>query len=49
MQPYFCSRWPKVGISLCVISIIASIICAGVGTYIFDFPPTMLFAHPDPE
>ncbi|GFY53418.1 nose resistant to fluoxetine protein 6 [Trichonephila inaurata madagascariensis] len=42
-------RWPKVGISLCGLAILASIIYSGVGTYINEYPPTMLFAHPDPE
>ncbi|KAG8200755.1 hypothetical protein JTE90_022356 [Oedothorax gibbosus] len=42
-------RWPRIGLGLTVMTIIASILCAGVGTYIHNFPPTMLFAHPDPD
>ncbi|GFU16713.1 nose resistant to fluoxetine protein 6 [Nephila pilipes] len=41
-------RWPKVGISLCGLVIIATILYSGIGTYINEYPPTMLFAHPDP-
>ncbi|CAL1275765.1 unnamed protein product [Larinioides sclopetarius] len=42
-------RWPKVGILFSIFTIIASIIYSGVGTYVNEYPPTMLFAHPDPE
>ncbi|XP_054710343.1 nose resistant to fluoxetine protein 6-like [Uloborus diversus] len=42
-------RWPKVGLSMCVLGIIASVVYSGVGTYVNNYPPTMLFAHPDPD
>lgn len=42
-------RWPKAGIILSVFTIIASVVYSGLGTYINNYPPTMLFAHPDPE
>ncbi|GBM56474.1 Nose resistant to fluoxetine protein 6 [Araneus ventricosus] len=41
-------RWPKVGILLSVIAIIASIIFTGVQTYVRDLTPAMLFIQPDP-
>ncbi|KFM82899.1 Nose resistant to fluoxetine protein 6, partial [Stegodyphus mimosarum] len=42
-------RWPKVGLSLSVLTILASVIYSGIGTYVNQYPPTMLFAHPDPN
>ncbi|XP_055932260.1 nose resistant to fluoxetine protein 6-like [Argiope bruennichi] len=41
-------RWPKVGILLSVLAIIASVIFTGVQTYVKDLAPTMLFVQPDP-
>ncbi|XP_042897471.1 nose resistant to fluoxetine protein 6-like [Parasteatoda tepidariorum] len=42
-------RWPRVGLSMCVVVIVSSILYCGIGTYVNNYPPTMLFAHPDPE
>ncbi|GFY53416.1 nose resistant to fluoxetine protein 6 [Trichonephila inaurata madagascariensis] len=42
-------RYPKIGLSIAVAGTLASIIGTGAMTYIYDYPPTMLFVHPDHE
>ncbi|GFU16706.1 nose resistant to fluoxetine protein 6 [Nephila pilipes] len=42
-------RYPKIGLGIAFIGILASIIGAGAMTYVYDYPPTMLFVHPDHE
>ncbi|GIY67619.1 nose resistant to fluoxetine protein 6 [Caerostris darwini] len=42
-------RWPRVGLSIAFIGVLASVIGTGVMTYVNDYPPTMLFIHPDQE
>lgn len=42
-------RWPWVGLSIATLGIIASVGGTIALTYINDYPPTMLFIHPDAE
>ncbi|GBM49580.1 hypothetical protein AVEN_18799-1, partial [Araneus ventricosus] len=41
--------YPRIGLSIAFLGMLASVISTAVTTYINDYPPTMLFVHPDPE
>ncbi|KFM57567.1 Nose resistant to fluoxetine protein 6, partial [Stegodyphus mimosarum] len=42
-------RWPRVGLGIAWMGVVASIIGTAVMTYVYEYPPTMLFVHPDPD
>ncbi|KAF8782093.1 hypothetical protein HNY73_012423 [Argiope bruennichi] len=42
-------KYPRVGLSIAFLGMLASVIANGVTTYVNEYPPTMLFVHPDPD
>lgn len=42
-------RWPKVGLSIAGVGIFMSMAASGILTYLNNYPPAMLFVHPDPN
>ena len=42
-------RWPRVGLSIASLGILASVLGSAALTYIYEYPPTMLLVHPDEE
>ncbi|GIY47845.1 hypothetical protein CDAR_70012 [Caerostris darwini] len=39
---------PKLGVTLCFLTILISLLFSGIQTYVKELPPAMLVAHPDP-